>query len=364
MEVCFSDHLRITGISDSSYELEGNQRQLDEKRLRAIAEYVSRADSAFPNTIILAANSRYEDGLIEEEGERWVVTPGPSGANHMITIPSASRLVAVIDGQHRLRSFDYATPARLDMPLVCSVFFDLNKPFQAQLFATINSTQKPVDRSLTFELFGYNISEESEDSWSPDKLAVFLTRKLNTEGGSPLRGRIAIAPEGDLLLGEGVYNQAWHVSMATVVDGIIRLFSTNPKQDSNELLKELPAKKRPVLAAARPRDRSPLRPLYLAGNDKLIYSIVSNYLAACSGVFWETAEAGSFIVKTVGIQALFDVLRLLAPEILDSKKASVSYFVDRLRPASGINFAGALFRNASGSGRGEIKNAIKTALKL
>jgi hypothetical protein len=46
------------------------------------------------------------------------------------------------------------------MSLVCSVYFDLPRPFQAQLFATINSTQKRVDRSLTYELFGYNIVEE------------------------------------------------------------------------------------------------------------------------------------------------------------------------------------------------------------
>jgi DNA phosphorothioation-associated DGQHR protein 1 len=250
------------------------------------------------------------------------------------------------------------------MPLVCSVFFDLNKPFQAQLFATINSTQKPVDRSLTYELFGYNISEESEDSWSPDKLAVFLTRKLNTEEGSPLRGRVKIAPEGDLLLGEEAYNEDWHVSMATVVDGIIRLISSNPKQDGNELLKELPARKRPTLSLARPKDRSPLRPLYLDGNDKVLYSITTNYLTACKSLFWESAREGSFIIKTVGVQALFDILRLLGPEILDTRKASVAFFTERLAPARTIDFAGEGFRNASGSGRGEIKNAIKAAIQL
>jgi DNA phosphorothioation-associated DGQHR protein 1 len=232
------------------------------------------------------------------------------------------------------------------------------------LFATINSTQKPVDRSLTFELFGYNISDEPEDSWSPDKLAVFLTRKLNTEEGSPLRGRVTIAPEGDLLLGDNAYNDKWHVSMATIVDGIIRLISSNPKQDANELLKEMPARKRSVLSAARPKDRSPLRPLYLDGNDKVLYSVTTNYLMACRSVFWQSAREGSFIIKTVGIQALFDILRLLGPEILDTKKASVQFFTERLVGAKNIDFASAQFRNASGSGRGEIKNAIKAAIQL
>jgi hypothetical protein len=66
----------------------------------------------------------------------------------------------------------------------------------------------------------------------------------------------------------------------------------------------------------------------------------------------------------VGIQALFDILRLLAPEILATRKANVPYFVERLAAAGDINFSRDHFRNASGSGRGAIKNAIKVALGL
>lgn len=165
-------------------------------------------------------------------------------------------------------------------------------------------------------------------------------------------------------LGSDAYNEHWHVSMATVVDGIIRLISSNPKQDANELLKEMPARKRSVLTVARPKDQSPLRPLYLEGNDRVLYSIIANYLTACRSTFWQSAREGSFIIKTVGIQALFDILRLLGPEVLDSKKASVSFFMDRLAGAKDLDFASAQFRNASGSGRGEIKNAIKEAIQL
>ena len=46
------------------------------------------------------------------------------------------------------------------MELLCAIFVDLPKPFQAQLFATINSTQKPVNKSLTYEMFGYNVDDE------------------------------------------------------------------------------------------------------------------------------------------------------------------------------------------------------------
>ena len=113
-----------------------------------------------------------------------------------------------------------------------------------------------------------------------------------------------------------------------------------------------------------PQDRSVLRDAYIDGNDKLIYLAVRNFLEACDRVFWSQARNGSFIVKTVGIQALFDISRKLIPRGLDQKALSVQFFVDQLSPASHIDFAGDPFRNASGSGRTEIRRAIETAIGL
>jgi hypothetical protein len=86
---------------------------------------------------------------------------------------------------------------------VRQVFFNaLFGQFAHQLLATINSTQKPVDRSLTYKLFGYNVSDEPEEFWTPDKLAVFPARKLGTDDESLLKGRITVAPETRRVLGE------------------------------------------------------------------------------------------------------------------------------------------------------------------
>jgi DNA phosphorothioation-associated DGQHR protein 1 len=364
LEVCFSDRLKARKEDGGTYVLEGTQRNIDEKRLRAIGSFISRADAAFPNTIILAANSRVADGLIEEsEGSRWTVTQNIEKNGFTITIPTKEKLSAIIDGQHRLFSFAFASEERLAMPLVCSIFFDLPKPFQAQLFATINSTQKPVDKSLTYELFGYNISEESESFWSPDKLAVFFARRLNTEESSPIRGKITIAPETDADLRAAATGHGWQVSMATVVEGILRLFSSNPKRDSNELLDAEPRKRNVLLQSLR-IDRSPLRSLYIEANDKLLYLIIRNYLDVCNEVFWTPAREGSFIVKTVGVQALFDVLRDLAPTVLSGRDGSLDFFRSVLSRADKVDFASDAFRNASGSGRTTIKRAIRDAIGL
>lgn len=369
-DVAFSDRLRASvSRNREGYSLDGTQRGKNLKRPGQIADYIDRGDSAFPNSIILAAN--YENGTGEirsefaEEGDQpkpiWTVTELADGCFELV-IPSPEPLAGIIDGQHRLDGFRDANPERQQTELICSVFLDLPKPYQAQLFATINSTQQPVDKSLTYELFGYNIADEPAEQWTPDKLAVFLTRRLNTQDGSPLKGRVLVAPSRDIALKALNDDENWHVSTATVVEGILRLISANPKRDTNAMLTPSP-RPRTVLVDG-PKDRTPMRSVYIEGNDTLLYTVVLNFLKACKALFWEKALPGSFIVKTVGIQALFDILRKLAPEVLASRVLSVEFFEARLGPAAEIDFAAIEFQNASGSGRSAIRKAIEQAIGL
>lgn len=387
LDVAYSDalsaSLREGGVG---YDLTGTQRLRQPKRLQPIADFINRYDSAFPNSIILAANFRKEDGLIEddealnEDGNldppkhlKWTIDEGNlDDGNHdmngepgtcVLTIPTRGKLASIIDGQHRL--FGFAQPGiiveRLNMNLICSVFMELPRPYQAEIFATINSTQKPVDKSLTYELFGYNINEESEGHWSPDKLAVFLTRKLGTESISPLKGRIAIAPKRDRALEELDKVGGWKVSTAAVVEGIMRLVTTNPKKDTTNLLAE-DGRQRKDIADLR-SDKSPLRSAYINIQDEPLYLLVLNYLKACDSVFWSRAGEGSFIVKTVGVQALFDILRKISKKAYADRDIRVGYFVEKFGNASEIDFSADQFRNASGSGRATIRRAIEERLQ-
>lgn len=376
-----SASLNLDGVG---YTLAGTQRLVQDKRLNQIADYIDRIDSSFPNSIILAANHNKDLGIDQNEIEaielesvgsevlspavnghameskEWFVSEGAGGTLELM-IPSSSKLAAIIDGQHRLFAFAKAdSRRRLDMELICAIFLDLPKPFQAQLFATINSTQKPVDRSLTFELFGYNVSDEPEAFWTPDKLAVFLARKLGTEDGSPLRGRIIVAPKRDSSLRELAERSAWRVSTAVVVDGILRLISTNPKRDANEMRTPI-VRQRDVLRDGA-KDRSPLREEFISANDTLIYKMVENYLEACQNVFWKEAPLRSYILKTVGVQALFDVLRKMAPVALEAKDLRVAYFEGKLRHAADIDFSAVEFQVPAGAGRSAIRRAIETII--
>jgi DNA phosphorothioation-associated DGQHR protein 1 len=378
LQVCASDRMSAKMNPDGvGYTLEGTQRVIQDKRLKDIAAYINRVDASFSNSIIVAANYDLETGFDQSEREEmeseetgvpvsdsraWSIEEAEGGC-HTLTIPSAAKLAAVIDGQHRLFSFAKAKQEAMEsMNLVCSVFIDLPKALQAQIFATINSTQKRVDRSLTFELFGYNVSDEPEEYWTPDKLAVFFTRKLATDQDSPLRGRVMVAPKRDIELQKIAEEETWKVSTAVVVDGILRLYSSNPKRDAN-LMRDGGVHKREVLLKG-PRDSSPLRDLYFKDNDALIYKMVFNYLKAADSVFWTDVSEGSFIFRTIGVQAVFDILRKIAVEAYESRDISAGYFEKRLELAREIDFSEAEFLNASGSGRTYIRKTIEKAIGI
>jgi DNA phosphorothioation-associated DGQHR protein 1 len=214
LKVTFSDPLQFLGVSESGqYELKGHQRKLVQNRLNAIGRFIDTVEAAFPNSIILAANYRETGDLEEDEGKRWAVEFSPesgtaNGAAGKLLIPSEERLAAIVDGQHRLFGFKEASlKERLEMPLLCAVFLDLSHPFQAYLFATINYNQKPVDKSQSYELYGFNLEEEPPEAWSPEKTAVFMCRKLNTDPTSALKDHIIVAAQADAAIGMAAKSQ-------------------------------------------------------------------------------------------------------------------------------------------------------------
>jgi len=358
LELSFSDALRY----DENQVLRGSQRRLDEKgRVKEITDYINSEDLAFPNSIIIAANYNEEGFIEEDENLRWKFH-SIDDVFFEIEIPSTKKLAAIIDGQHRLNGFNNANNQRKsETELLVSVYFDLPAPYQAYLFASINYNQKPVNKSLALEQFGYLTELTPADSWSPELLSVFLTRKLNLDNGSNFYNHIRVAPQNDeFLLEISPKEQDWLISTATVVDGILKLITTNPKRDSNRLntftIKE---RKRNILEV----DNTPLRKFYLDNNDVFIYKVVVNYFNAVNDVLFVSSKNNSFIKKTVGIQALFNVLKVILSEKLETdKNISFDYFKSYLEKISDIDFSDNFF-TASGIGKSRIQNAILIKLE-
>lgn len=367
LDVAYSARLKAAKQPDGTYDLDGSQRSIDEKRLREIGQFINTpGETAFPNTIILAANYQEATGLIEEDEHlKWKLLGGPDESVAVLEIPTDGKLAAVIDGQHRLFAFKYATDKNLDIPLLCAIFFDLPKPYQAFLFATVNANQRPVNKSLTYELFGYNIQEERPDRWTPEKFAVFLTRKLGTEETSPFFKHITVAAENDFAprMTEVTRERGWAVSTATVVEGILRLITRKPKKDAIEMggVSNYEGRDRSVLQNVP--DPSPLRPLFISNSDDILYDGIKNYFLAVDRLLWTKATKGSYIRKTVGIQALFDIARKVMGDAAKEKDFTQTKFEKVLEPASRIDFADSFFQT-SGTGRLRLRNCIELVLGL
>ena len=107
-----------------------------------------------------------------------------------------------------------------------------------------------------------------------------------------------------------------------------------------------------------------MRSAFIDGNDALLYKTVLNYVKACEAIFWSDVQNGSFIVRTIGVQAVLDILRKLAAQAYEDRDISVSYFKGKIAPAGDIDFGDERFRNASGSGRTYIRKTIEEAIGL
>jgi len=363
LETSYSDPLRIelTEASAVGFGLTGGQREKKEYRLKEIGRFINTVEAAFPNSIIIGANYLKDGSLEEDDSKRWKVLPDENGAGYKLVIPSDLKLARIIDGQHRLDGFQYANPDRQDMEVLCAVYLDLPLPYQAYLFATINFNQKKVDRSLAYQLFAVNVEEEPPECWSPDKLAVFLSRKLNVDRDSPFRGHIVVAAQNDDLLLKLTEDEVWKISTATIVDGIMRLYSAKPQADRDYMYQTSIEKGR--TRTILPQDGTPFRDLYLVTNDAAIYAALLNFFHAAREALWMRASPRSYIRKTVGIQALFDTMRIILRDFHERKNISRAYFKEYLTYSSSVDFADPFFQ-ASGIGRSHIAKVLQIRARL
>ena len=353
----------LLGVSTSSVarydkdgNLKGNQRPLDLKRLKAIAKFIMSDEMSFPTSILVAANIDDNGVIIDDESNRWRVERTDLPDVYNLVIPDNNISSLIIDGQHRLNAFKHADSDCLEIELVCSIFIDLPNPYQAYLFATINGNQKRVDKSLALELFGYDVENEPQDTWSPEKLAVYLTRKCNFSKSSPLYQKIKLAPLYSELEDLVDKNQ-WLLSTAAMVDGIMSLISSNPQKDRDMLAMKKNSiwgdKTRKGLAN---NGKPVLRSLYVDSKDDELYSILEKYFCSVKDILWNNATTGSVILKTIGISVLFDILRTIIEH--DGTQDTYDSYMNKIKD---IDYSSHYFA-LSGGGKTKLKRILKYKL--
>lgn len=186
----------------SEERVEPYQRFLDEKRAVQIAEYIKLPSALLPNSIILAVNVSLD--------ESDVLQPGPDGTL-TIRLPRSANSAVILDGQHRVAAFEYLDKTIRDQMQVVVAFL-VGVPFyqQAEIFAVINGKQKPVNKSIIFDLFGYapisSVKDEKlyEGLMAVSRFCSHVARILNQFEDSPWSGQIKMRGPGDV----GVISQA------------------------------------------------------------------------------------------------------------------------------------------------------------
>lgn len=164
----------------------GIQRSLNVSRSKEIAEYIDGDDSVLANNIIINLES---DNIIE--------------CDDSIELKKIKNSVFVIDGQHRLRAFNFTNKKDFELPV--SAFIDLTWAEIAEIFVKINYYQKPVNKSLVYDLLGI-----SPDIFPDFKEAHTIVQVLNDSISSPWFGMIKM-----LGIGKGIITQATFITALT-----------------------------------------------------------------------------------------------------------------------------------------------------
>ncbi|HBZ1054708.1 TPA: DGQHR domain-containing protein [Klebsiella pneumoniae] len=280
----------------------GIQRPLIESRVRQINSYISGVDSSFPNSIIIAMNS--DNVSWNENNGDFIISPNEDG--------DLSKLAKILDGQHRIAGFDDSNTTFIndigdvsDFELLITIFVDADISTQANVFSTVNLAQTKVNKSLVYDL------ESLAYSRSPEKTCHDIAVLLNKEKDGPFEKRIK-------RLGVATPNISNEtLTQAAFVENLMKLITFDAKSDRNYFLaKQKGGKIAKEYSLEKTDDKSlikyPLRQSFLSDKDFIIATNVSNFFNSVRSLWpnaWDKSNKQSSLNKTIGLIALFRVLR-------------------------------------------------------
>lgn len=282
------------------YNSEGIQRKLDDNRINQISKYASMSDAIFPTAIVLSVPSN--------------MVKINSGDNVMEFVEN-KYLCSIIDGQHRIRGI-VASGREEDFEVPVVVVFDTSLQTDAEIFSVINGNQKPVSKSLVYDLYGLSKKRTLQ------KVAHEIVKTLNTEFDSLLKGRVKMLGIKDET------SPLAEVSQSTMVDGLINLMSKNIEEDNNILkMGGIPQK-----YFDDEKRKFVFREWFIEEQDAIILKILRNYFNAwvkAREVIFSNTEP-KYFTKTIGYIATFQLFRAIFNEGQKEGKATEQFYEDKL----------------------------------
>jgi DGQHR domain-containing protein len=155
--------------SDSPEEI---QRIRNSSRCREIGEYVQKADSVLPSSVVVNLTDAVEIASTARPDVVTVKFPSEDG-----------RYAYLLDGQHRVGGFEYSGAVQFDLPIVA--LHNVDDHIAGKIFADINSKQEKVHDVHLLDLY-YKIKALPQD----DAGAMDVVDLLNKDVDSPLKDRV------------------------------------------------------------------------------------------------------------------------------------------------------------------------------
>ncbi|SEV93944.1 DGQHR domain-containing protein [Cognatiyoonia koreensis] len=162
-------HLYYVAVRGKDDEDGAVQRPLSRRRIESVRDYILDGNTFF-NSFILNWN---------EKPKLIVLKDGT------IAFPLISEAAQAIDGQHRLAGLEAAMEiddSVSERDLIVTMCIGLSTKQAATIFLNINTEQRPVPKSLLFDLFG----ETASDPKHAINRAKDIASHLNDDENSPL----------------------------------------------------------------------------------------------------------------------------------------------------------------------------------
>ncbi|MGW8024855.1 DGQHR domain-containing protein [Staphylococcus xylosus] len=295
---------------------DGIQRFLDDNRANNIAKYFENSNAIFPTPIILSLNTDFlnYNNLNKMSLDKMSLDIRSDLINELGTPFS------IIDGQHRVEGMKryynkYSLNGKnIDIPII--IYFDADQITSANIFVTINSNQRPVDKSIIYQLFG--IMYNNKNVYTVQSFANQVVMLLNESENSPFKDSIR-------LLGRKKYGNEF-ISQGTVAKKIVeRITNENKIIDDNNAIEN----------GKTPENmkRKVFRQFFIANRPDVLAKIIINYFNAFSKVFpniWDNSE--TYIAKkAIGFSSLMILLEEFNKNENDLSFEKICLILDHMR---------------------------------
>lgn len=293
------------------------QRQLSQNKLNKIGQYLSaqfgllkenKALGLFPTSVIVALDDDidYDPDKLDENFLEKVYSDKLSSCfinkeGTILYIPKNKRIALIVDGQHRFygvkkfydslhKEEDKKILEDFEFPTTFLIGFDIYQ--LGEVFATVNFTQKPVNRSLYYDIFGSVPNTEMSDI----KLAHDLALHLNNNEKSPIQGMIKMLGKGYGLFSQSFFVEKMliHFKEGGVWEKIYSDYINNGTQ-----YKKIPIFMKIYLRCVEDAYNSAW-PVKVTKNDELVYSPYYYDFILC---------------KTTGMGAIFRLIKEIYPQV-------------------------------------------------